>query len=61
MRTNWGAAWHNRRQLKSDACAEGFGLEGVADAVQFLANKIKSKSEKTVFDMIDVLSEGKMK
>lgn len=34
--------------------------EGVADAVQFLTQKIQAKSEKRVFNMIDVLAEGAM-
>lgn len=34
--------------------------EGVIDGVLFLAEKIKSGSAKKIFNMIDVLSEGKM-
>lgn len=34
--------------------------EGVADAVQFLAEKIRTKSKKRLFSMIDVLGEGAM-
>jgi len=35
--------------------------EGVADAVEFLARKCAEKSEKKVFNMIDILEAGDMK
>lgn len=65
-----GHAWHTysltssdgsvQFQFKHNVCGRRTYAEGVADAVQFLADKIKSGSKKRIFSMIDVLSEGKM-
>ena len=35
--------------------------EGTVDAALFLAKKIQEKSDKKVFDMVDVLREGSMR
>lgn len=35
--------------------------EGTVDAALFLAKKISEKSDKKVFDMVDVLREGNMR
>eukprot|EP00928_Gymnodinium_smaydae_P054539 TRINITY_DN38292_c0_g1_i1.p1 TRINITY_DN38292_c0_g1~~TRINITY_DN38292_c0_g1_i1.p1 ORF type:complete len:308 (-),score=75.09 TRINITY_DN38292_c0_g1_i1:8-829(-) len=65
-----GHAWHTytltskdgtvRFQFKHDVCGRATYGEGVADAVQFLADKIATGSKKRIFSMIDVLEEGKM-
>jgi len=65
-----GHAWHTytltsadgsvQFQFKHNVNGRSTYAEGVADAVQFLAEKIKTGSKKRVFNMIDVLSEGKM-
>jgi 4-hydroxy-tetrahydrodipicolinate reductase len=65
-----GHAWHTysltsgdgsvQFEFKHNVCGRRTYAEGVADAVEFLAQKINSGSKKRVFDMIDVLSEGKM-
>lgn len=47
-------------QFKHNVCGRRTYAEGVVDAVQFLAEKVLSGSKKRVFNMIDVLSEGKM-
>jgi len=65
-----GHAWHTytltssdgsvQFQFKHNVCGRRTYGEGVADAVQFLADKVIAGSKKRVFSMIDVLSEGKM-
>jgi len=65
-----GHAWHTytltspdgsvQFQFKHNVCGRRTYAEGVVDAVQFLAEKVLSGSKKRVFNMIDVLSEGKM-
>lgn len=65
-----GHAWHTYTltspdgsvefQFKHNVCGRRTYAEGVADAVQFLADKVMAGSKKRVFSMIDVLSEGKM-
>jgi len=65
-----GHAWHTytltsgdgsvQFQFKHNVCGRRTYAEGVADAVQFLADKIAAGSETRIFNMIDVLSEGKM-
>jgi len=47
-------------EFKHNVCGRRTYAEGVADAVQFLADKVQSGSKKRIFSMIDVLSEGKM-
>lgn len=65
-----GHAWHTytltsadgsvKFEFKHNVCGRRTYAEGVVDAVEFLADKILSGSKKRIFDMIDVLSEGKM-
>jgi len=65
-----GHAWHTysltssdgsvQFQFKHNVCGRRTYAEGVADAVQFLAEKVRTGSKKRIFSMIDVLSEGKM-
>jgi len=65
-----GHAWHTytltsgdgsvQFEFKHNVCGRRTYAEGVADAVQFLAEKVLSGSKKRVFNMIDVLEEGKM-
>jgi 4-hydroxy-tetrahydrodipicolinate reductase len=65
-----GHAWHTYTLTSSDGSVQfefkhnvsgrrTYG-EGVADAVKFLFDKVQSGSKKRTFNMIDVLSEGKM-
>mmetsp|Transcript_75590 Transcript_75590/g.179626 ORF Transcript_75590/g.179626 Transcript_75590/m.179626 type:complete len:287 (-) Transcript_75590:115-975(-) len=66
-----GHAWHTytltsqdgsvKFEFQHNVCGRRTYAEGVADAVQFLASKIAAGSEKRLFNMIDVLSEGAMK
>lgn len=65
-----GHAWHTytltsrdgsvKFEFQHNVCGRLTYAEGVADAVQFLAQKVMSKSKKRVFNMIDVLGEGAM-
>lgn len=65
-----GHAWHTytltskdgsvQFQFKHNVNGRATYAEGVADAVQFLAEKIRTGSKKRIFNMIDVLAEGKM-
>jgi len=65
-----GHAWHTyaltsqdgsvQFEFKHNVCGRRTYAEGVADAVQFLAQKIRIGSKKRVFSMIDVLGEGAM-
>jgi len=65
-----GHAWHTytltssdgsvQFQFKHNVCGRRTYAEGVADAVQFLAEKVRTGSKKRIFSMIDVLSEGGM-
>jgi 4-hydroxy-tetrahydrodipicolinate reductase len=65
-----GHAWHTYTLTSSDGSVKfefqhnvngrRTYAEGVADAVQFLANKIRTGSKKRLFSMIDVLGEGAM-
>merc|ERR1711959_214446 len=65
-----GHAWHTytvtsgdgsvQFQFKHNVCGRRTYAEGVVDGVMFLAEKIRTGSEKRIFNMIDVLSEGKM-
>eukprot|EP00930_Biecheleria_cincta_P005547 TRINITY_DN106479_c0_g1_i1.p1 TRINITY_DN106479_c0_g1~~TRINITY_DN106479_c0_g1_i1.p1 ORF type:complete len:286 (-),score=68.86 TRINITY_DN106479_c0_g1_i1:83-940(-) len=47
-------------EFKHNVCGRRTYGEGVADAVEFIAAKCKEKSEKKVFNMIDILEGGKM-
>lgn len=65
-----GHAWHTYTltsgdgsvefQFKHNVCGRRTYAEGVADAVEFLMDKVMSGSKKRLFNMIDVLEEGKM-
>lgn len=65
-----GHAWHTYTLTSSDGsvmfefkhnvCGRRTYAEGVADAVEFLAQKIKTGSKKRIYSMIDVLGEGAM-
>jgi len=65
-----GHAWHTYTLTSSDGSVQfefkhnvngrRTYAEGVADAVQFLAEKIKQGSKKRLYSMIDVLGEGAM-
>lgn len=65
-----GHAWHTytltsqdgsvQFEFKHNVCGRRTYAEGVADAVQFLAQKIKTSSKKRIYNMIDVLGEGAM-
>lgn len=48
-------------QFKHNVCGRRTYGEGVADAVQFIARKAAEKSEKKVFNKIDILEAGEMK
>merc|ERR1712224_2661 len=48
-------------QYQHNVCGRRTYAEGVVDAVLFLAQKAKAKSEQKVFNMIDVLSAGAMR
>lgn len=66
-----GHAWHTytltssdgsvKFQFQHNVCGRSTYAEGVADAVEFLAEKIVTGSRKRCFSMIDVLSAGKMR
>merc|ERR1719271_634114 len=65
-----GHAWHTYTLTSSDGSVQfefkhnvngrRTYAEGVADAVQFLAEKVRTGSKKRLFSMIDVLGEGAM-
>lgn len=65
-----GHAWHTYTltskdgsvlfQFKHNVCGRRTYGEGVADAVDFLAQKVRTGSKKRLFSMIDVLGEGAM-
>jgi 4-hydroxy-tetrahydrodipicolinate reductase len=65
-----GHAWHTYTLTSGDGsvkfafthnvCGRRTYAEGVADTVSFLASKISERSEKRVFNMIDVLEAGVM-
>lgn len=48
-------------QFKHNVNGRRTYAEGVVDAVNYLAGKITAKSEKHLFNMIDVLKEGAMR
>lgn len=66
-----GHAWHTytltsadgsvKFQFQHNVCGRRTYAEGVVDAVEFLAEKVASGSEQRCFNMIDVLSAGKMR
>ncbi|CAM6083072.1 unnamed protein product [Calypogeia fissa] len=66
-----GHAFHTYRVVSPDGtvafefqhnvCGRSIYAEGTVDAVLFLAKKVELKTEKKVYDMIDVLREGNMR
>lgn len=48
-------------QFQHNVCGRRFYAEGSVDAALFLANQIAAKSDKKLFDMIDVLNAGVMR
>jgi 4-hydroxy-tetrahydrodipicolinate reductase len=48
-------------QFQHNVCGRRFYAEGSVDAALFLANQIAGKSDKKLFDMIDVLNAGVMR
>lgn len=48
-------------QFKHNVCGRRTYAEGVVDAVLFLTKKVAERSDKVVFDMIDVLRAGSMR
>jgi 4-hydroxy-tetrahydrodipicolinate reductase len=65
-----GHAWHTYTLTSSDGsvifefkhnvCGRSTYAEGVVDAVRFLAKQIADRTDKKLFDMIDVLRAGAM-
>ncbi|KAE8700925.1 4-hydroxy-tetrahydrodipicolinate reductase 2 [Hibiscus syriacus] len=47
-------------EFQHNVCGRSIYAEGTVDAVLFLAKKVKSKEEKRIYNMIDVLREGNM-
>lgn len=47
--------------FQHNVCGRTIYAEGTVDAALFLAMKVAEKSEKRIFDMIDVLREGAMR
>ncbi|GLT66084.1 hypothetical protein SLA2020_384740 [Shorea laevis] len=48
-------------EFQHNVCGRSIYAEGTVDAVLFLAKKVKSKADKHIYDMIDVLREGNMR
>ncbi|KAG8655055.1 4-hydroxy-tetrahydrodipicolinate reductase 1, chloroplastic isoform X1 [Manihot esculenta] len=48
-------------EFQHNVCGRSIYAEGTVDAVIFLAKKIQSKADKRIYNMIDVLREGKMR
>ncbi|KFK35200.1 hypothetical protein AALP_AA5G253400 [Arabis alpina] len=48
-------------EFQHNVCGRSIYAEGTVDAVLFLAKKIRSKAEKRIYNMIDVLREGNMR
>lgn len=48
-------------EFQHNVCGRTIYAEGTVDAALFLHNMIEQKSEKTVFNMVDVLSAGSMR
>ncbi|KAM7489344.1 hypothetical protein LguiB_026828 [Lonicera macranthoides] len=48
-------------EFQHNVCGRSIYAEGTIDAAIFLAKKVQSKAEKRIYDMIDVLQEGKMR
>ncbi|EPS68993.1 hypothetical protein M569_05773, partial [Genlisea aurea] len=48
-------------EFQHNVCGRSIYAEGTVDAILFLTNKVKTKAEKRIYDMIDVLREGNMR
>ncbi|XVE96119.1 hypothetical protein REPUB_Repub02eG0193800 [Reevesia pubescens] len=48
-------------EFQHNVCGRSIYAEGTVDAVLFLAKKVKSKADKRIYNMIDVLREGNMR
>ncbi|XP_074580776.1 putative 4-hydroxy-tetrahydrodipicolinate reductase 1, chloroplastic [Curcuma longa] len=48
-------------EFQHNVCGRSIYAEGSIDAAIFLHEKVKSKAEKRIYDMIDVLREGSMR
>ncbi|KAJ4825482.1 4-hydroxy-tetrahydrodipicolinate reductase 2, chloroplastic [Turnera subulata] len=48
-------------EFQHNVCGRSIYAEGTIDAIIFLAKKIQAKEDKHIYDMIDVLREGKMR
>lgn len=48
-------------EFQHNVCGRSIYAEGTIDAAIFLAQKVRSKAEKRIYDMIDVLREGNMR
>ncbi|XP_073145424.1 4-hydroxy-tetrahydrodipicolinate reductase 2, chloroplastic-like [Henckelia pumila] len=47
-------------EFQHNVCGRSIYAEGTVDAILFLAKKVKSNSEKRIFNMIDVLREAEL-
>ncbi|KAL5728187.1 4-hydroxy-tetrahydrodipicolinate reductase [Ranunculus cassubicifolius] len=48
-------------EFQHNVCGRSIYAEGTIDAAIFLAKKVRSKADKRIYNMIDVLSEGNMR
>ncbi|XP_047307947.1 4-hydroxy-tetrahydrodipicolinate reductase 2, chloroplastic-like [Impatiens glandulifera] len=48
-------------EFQHNVCGRSIYAEGTVDAVIFLAQKVRTKADKRIYDMIDVLREGNMR
>ncbi|XP_028064693.1 4-hydroxy-tetrahydrodipicolinate reductase 2, chloroplastic-like isoform X2 [Camellia sinensis] len=48
-------------EFRHNVCGSSVYAEGTVDAVIFLSQKVQSKAEKRIYNMIDVLREGNMR
>lgn len=48
-------------EFQHNVCGRSIYAEGTVDAVLFLAKKIRERSDKKLYNMIDVLREGSMR
>ncbi|GAV65105.1 DapB_N domain-containing protein/DapB_C domain-containing protein [Cephalotus follicularis] len=48
-------------EFQHNVCGRSIYAEGTVDAVLFLAKKVQAKADKRIYNMIDVLREGKMR
>ncbi|KAG6392226.1 hypothetical protein SASPL_146439 [Salvia splendens] len=48
-------------EFQHNVCGRSIYAEGTVDATLFLAKKVRSKADKRIYDMIDVLREGNMR